>query len=253
MDTIDTKPCQVSPQQMQLISDYLIQFGITEFFYGITTKNRMPQGIDFKKLSRRVPKEMQKAQYSVFSSEKIRRFRHDYLQSFARIDAGYQEKNVMGLNIWRDPDYSGGKGAQFRKLMEQYGLNSRGVWYFPVKYHSDWTAVFVFFSNLERNELTQMLNDNIEEINAQLQLFSSSLNEQFITQINPITNFNCLSDKSLKVLALTAEGYACDEISHKLMLTESGVNYHLTRLKELFHAKNRAQLVNLAHTLGVLD
>ncbi|RTR33598.1 helix-turn-helix transcriptional regulator [Shewanella atlantica] len=253
MNTIDTKPCQISPQQLRLISDYMAQYGITEFFYGITTKSRMPQGIDFKKLSRRVPNEMQKAQYSVFSSEKIRRFRHDYLQSFARIDAGYQEKNVMGLNIWRDPDYSGGKGAQFRKLMEQYGLNSRGVWYFPVKYHSDWTAVFVFFSSLERNELTQILNDNMEEINAQLQLFSSSLNEQFITQINPITNFNCLSDKSLQVLALTAEGYACDEISQKLKLSESGVNYHLTRLKELFHAKNRAQLVNLAHTLGVLD
>lgn len=253
MNTIDTKPCQVSAQQMRLISEYMAQYGITEFFYGITTKNRMPQSNDFKKLRRRVPNEMQKAQYSIFSSEKIRRFRHHYLQSFARFDAGYQEKNVMGLNIWRDPDYCGGKGAQFKKLMEQNEINSRGVWYFPVKYHSDWTAVFVFFSNLERQALTQMLMDNMKEINAQLQLFSSSLNEQFITQINPITNFNCLSDKSLKVLALTAEGYACEEISNKLMLSESGVNYHLTRLKELFHAKNRAQLVNLAHTLGVLD
>jgi len=253
MDTIDTKPCQVSPQQMRLISEYMAQYGITEFFYGITTKNRMPQSNDFKKLRRRVPNEMQKAQYSVFSSEKIRRFRHAYLQSFARFDAGYQEKIVMGLNIWRDPDYSGGKGAQFKKLMEQNEINSRGVWYFPVKYHCDWTAVFVFFSNLERQALTQMLNDNMAEINAQLQLFSSSLNEQFITQINPVTNFNCLSEKSLQVLALTAEGFACDEISNKLILSESGVNYHLTRLKELFHAKNRAQLVNLAHTLGVLD
>lgn len=159
----------------------------------------------------------------------------------------------MGLNIWRAPDYSGGKGAQFKKLMEKNEINSRGVWYFPVKYHSDWAAVFVFFSNLERSELVQKLNDNLDEMNAQLQLFSSSLNEQFITQINPVTNFNCLSAKSLQVLALTAEGYACDEISKKIKLSESGVNYHLTRLKELFHAKNRAQLVNLAHTLGVLD
>ncbi|WP_299805313.1 helix-turn-helix transcriptional regulator [uncultured Shewanella sp.] len=73
-----------------------------------------------------------------------------------------------------------------------------------------------------------------------------------ITQLNPITNYNCLSDKSMQVLQLTEVGLSSDEIGERLVISESGVNYHQNKLKELFNAKNRVQLISFAHTLGEL-
>lgn len=253
MTSINTKPCPIDPEHIRLASEFLAGQGVSEFFYGITTKTLMPATNEFKKLRRRMPQEMLKAKYTVCSSDNILTFRHRYLQHFASGDEAYFDRNQPGPNIWRDPDYSGGKGEQFKRLMDEYGIVSRALWLLPVKYNPDWYAVFVLFSPLDRNTLSQNLNVNREQINYQLQLYSSLFNEQCIEQLNPISNFNCLSPKALQVLELTAQGYSCEEIGEKLVMTESGVHYHQNRLKELFNAKNRAQLVSFAHSFGVLD
>ncbi|RTR33596.1 helix-turn-helix transcriptional regulator [Shewanella atlantica] len=253
MKSIITKPCDIDPEHIRLASEFLAEQGVTEFFYGITTKTLMPATNEFKKLRRRMPKEMLKARYGIYSSDNIRIFRHRYLQHFASSDEAYFDKNLPGPNIWRDPDYSGAKGEQFKRLMDEYGIVSRALWLLPVKYNPDWYAVFVLFSPLDKSTLSRNIITNREQINYQLQLYSSLFNEQCIAQLNPISNFNCLSPKALQVLELTAQGFSCEEIGEKLVMTESGVHYHQNRLKELFNAKNRAQLVSFAHSLGVLD
>ncbi|WP_299794845.1 helix-turn-helix transcriptional regulator [uncultured Shewanella sp.] len=253
MTSIYTKPCDIDPEHIRLASEFLAEQGVSEFFYGITTKALMPATNEFKKLRRRMPKEMLKARYGICSSDSIRIYRHRYLQHFASGDEAYFDKNLPGLNIWRDPDYSGGKGEQFKRLMDEFSIVSRALWLLPIKYNPDWYAVFVMFSPLDRKTLSQKLNANREQIDYQLKLYSSLFNEQCIAQLNPISNFNCLSPKAIQVLELTAQGYSCEEIGEKLVMTESGVHYHQNRLKELFNAKNRAQLVSFAHSLGVLD
>jgi len=253
MTSIYTKPCDIDPEHIRLACEFLAEQGVSEFFYGITTKALMPVTNEFKKLRRRMPKEMLKARYGIYSSDSIRTFRQRYLQHFASGDEAYFDKNSPGPNIWRAPDYSGGKGEQFKRLMDEYGIVSRGLWLLPIKYNPDWFAVFVFFSPLDRKTLSLKLNDNREQIDYQLKLYSSLFNEQCIAQLNPISNFNCLSSKAIQVLELTAQGYSSEEIGETLVMTKSGVHYHQNRLKELFNAKNQAQLVSSAHTLGVLE
>ena len=253
MTNIYNKPCDIDREHVRLASEFLAEQGVSEFFYGITTKALMPVTNEFKKLRRRMPKEMLKASYGIYSTDSIRTFRHRYLQHFASGDEAYFDKNLSGLNVWRDPDYSGGKGEQFKRLMNEYSIASRALWLLPIKYNPDWYAVFVMFSPLDRKTLSQKLNANHEQIDYQLKLYSSLFNEQCIAQLNPISNFNCLSPKAIQVLELTAQGYSCEEIGEQLVMTESGVHYHQNRLKELFNAKNRAQLVSFAHTLGVLE
>ncbi len=253
MSNIETKPCNIDPVHIRQANDFLANHGIADFFYGITTKVKMPSLHQFKKLRSRLPAEMLKARYGIYSSDNIRIFRHRYLQHFASADEAYFDRNHPGPNVWRNPDYTGGKGEQFKRLMEEHGIVSRAAWLLPVKYNPDWHAAFVLFSDQPRETLLATFTKNREAIERQLQLYSSLFNDQCIAQLNPISNFNCLSLKSMQVLKMTAQGYSSDEIGHKLVISESGVNYHQNRLKELFYAKNRAQLVSLAHTQGVLN
>ncbi|MBL4912825.1 LuxR C-terminal-related transcriptional regulator [Shewanella schlegeliana] len=250
---IYTKRCDIDPRVLDNVSRFLRQYGINEFFYGITTKVIPPYSHQFKNLKRRIPADMIKCRYGVYSSERVLRFRHLYLQYFAADDSAYFRPHPMGMSIWADPDYSGPKGQRFAELMAEHQFCSRGVWHLPTSYHPDWLCAFVYFSDLPREELLARLQPHEAEIETQLMMFASYFNEQFISQINPISNFNCLSERSLTILRLTAEGYSSEELAAKLCITESGVNYHLDRLKELLNAKNRVQLISMGYSLGLLS
>ncbi|MGS0681981.1 helix-turn-helix transcriptional regulator [Shewanella sp. 125m-7] len=237
---------------MNLVSDYLRSYGITEFFYGITIKAKQTNSSPFKRLRRRRADEMLNARFMGFSSIEIMEYRHQYLTHFASYDLGFSEPQFMGLNFLKNADLRSPKGLQLQRLRDELNIKSWGTWRLPTKYNPNWDSVFVFHSDLEQDVLKQKITANQDEIDHQLLLYSTLFNDQCITQINPITNYNCLSDKSLQVLLLTAQGYSSDEIGEQLVISESGVNYHQNRLKELFNAKNRVQLVSFAHTLGVL-
>ncbi len=248
-----TKPCNIDPSHIDQVCEYLAQFGITQFFYGIISKAKVPSSQEFNKLRRRRPLEMLKAKRVICSSPSILEYRHSYLQYFAASDEGYLSKQHMGPNIFKEVDTRSLKGQQFQRLNEEHGIRSRMLWLLPIKYHSDWQGGFVFFSELSTEMLKQTVMANQAKIDHQLTLYSCLFNDRCIEQLNPISNFNCLSSKALQVLELTAQGYSSEEIGEHLVISESGVNYHQNRLKELFNAKNRAQLVSFAHTLGVLD
>ncbi|USD36104.1 LuxR family transcriptional regulator [Ferrimonas sp. SCSIO 43195] len=253
MSTVLTQKCPIDGDHLQRASAYLAQFGITHFFYGITTKVMIPSLHQFKKLRRRLPQEMIQAKCGVYSSDAILTFRHHYLQHFAATDEAYFNKHPLGLSVWQDPDLSGAKGEQFARLLEDYQIRSRGVWHLPIRQHPDWLAAFVFFSDLDRATLLANLSANEADIGHHLALYAALFNEQCIARLNPIANFSCLSERALAILRLTAEGNSSEEVAEQLSLTESGVNYHLDRIKELLNARNRAQLISMAHTMGLLD
>ncbi|RTR33594.1 helix-turn-helix transcriptional regulator [Shewanella atlantica] len=247
------KHCDIAPKYISFVREYLADYGVTEFFYGITIKMKPTTSEMFKKLRQRLPNEMLKARFMLCSSKAIMEYRHHYLSHFAAYDDGYFEKQNLGLNLLKNADITTPKGQQLQRLREEYGFQSWGAWRLPVKYNPNWEAVYVFFSDLDQATLRQNLQAHQEQIDHQLLLYSSLFNDQCIAQLNPISNFNCLSPKAIQVLELTAQGYSSEEIGEKLVMTKSGVHYHQNRLKELFNAKNQAQLVSSAHTLGVLE
>lgn len=245
--------CPVDEALMAHLKRYLSQYGITEFFYGITTRLQPQSPHQFRKLYRRRPSEMNRAAYTVASSPDILQFRSRYLQHFASQDKAYFNRHPMGLSVWDDPDEKTRTGSQLVRLMSDYGLRSRGVWHLPSSYSPNWLAVFVFFSDLPRDQLLQNLSAEQGEIELRLSLYSSLLSERHIAKLNPITNFNCISERSLMILKLTAFGHSSAELAAQLSLTESGVNYHLDRLKQLFNARNRTHLIGLAYRYGLID
>ncbi|MBW3140553.1 LuxR C-terminal-related transcriptional regulator [Ferrimonas balearica] len=245
--------CQVDEKWLSSLKHYLAQYGITEFHYGFTTRLQPESPHQFRKLYRRRPNEMIRAAYCVASSQRILQYRSRYLQHFAAQDQPYFNRHPMGLSVWDDPKSDSRSGPQLARLMEEYGLKSRGVWHLPTSYSPNWLAVFVFFSDQPREVLLRNLTEAESEIELQLTLYSSLLSEHFIAKLNPITNFNCISDRSLLILKLTAFGHSSAELATMLSLTESGVNYHLDRLKQLFNARNRTHLIGLAYRYGLID
>lgn len=252
MNNSTTRPCELNPKYINLVSDYLSRYGVTQFFYGITIKQKQTNASPFKRLRRRRADEMLNARFMGFSSTQIMEYRHQYLTHFASHDIAYAEPQFMGLNLLKNADIHSARGLQLQRLRDELNIKSWGTWRLPTRFNPNWDSVFVFFSDQPQAVLKQALTTKLDEIDHQLLLYSTLFNDTCITQLNPITNYNCLSDKSMQVLQLTAEGLSSDEIGEQLMISESGVNYHQNRLKELFNAKNRAQLVSFAHGLGVL-
>ncbi|SDJ84871.1 regulatory protein, luxR family [Ferrimonas sediminum] len=253
--SIETQSCNIDPKHIRRVREFLLPYGVMDFFYSIITHVNRPALHQFKKLGRRLPREVAKARRIICSRDDLREFRHRYLTHFATTDITYKayfNNHRSGLSVWGAPDLSDNKRSQFRRLLEDYGVSSLAVWHLPIRHHPGWYSEFVFVSDLGREALLRQLGQHQQQIEYQLQLFACHFNELCISELNPIVNFNCLSDKALQVLKLTAEGYSSDEVAQTLSMTESGVYYHLERLKDRLCARNRVQLISQAHTLGLL-
>lgn len=204
----------------------------------------------FKKLEKRLPLEMANVQYAIFSDERTRHYRDAYLKVFARHDECYFEKKVAGPNIWRQPDSS---QVQLVNLLKDNEINSRVAWLLPSKFHPSWMNMFMLHSSLTDHELKTAIDQNREKIDRLLQVYAEFFSSKYIHLLNPIVNFNCLTTTSIKILQLAAEGTSSPDIAKSLYLTERGVNYHIDRMKVLFGAKNRVQLISRAFQMGILN
>ncbi|ABV36750.1 hypothetical protein Ssed_2141 [Shewanella sediminis HAW-EB3] len=265
-DSIQTKMCLFSqcfylvtiltencPLSVGIIQDFLASLealGINGFFYGITSNINLGQVHPFKKLEKRLPLEMAKVHYAVFSDERTRLYRDAYLNVFARHDEYYFEKKVVGPNLWRQPDAS---QAQLLNLLKDNEINSRVAWLLPSKYHPSWMNMFMLHSSLSDQDLKVAIDENREKIDRLLQVYAEFFSSKYIHLLNPIFNFNCLTTTSIKILKLAAEGTSSPDIAKSLYLTERGVNYHIDRMKVLFGAKNRVQLISRAFQIGILN
>ncbi len=248
--TILTKNC---PLPVSFIHDFLASLEVLEvtgFFYGITSNINLGQVHPFKKLEKRLPLDMAKVQYGIFSDEKTRLYRDAYLNVFARHDECYFKKKVAGPNLWRQPDAS---QVQLLNLLKDNGIRSRVAWLLPSKYHSSWMNMFMLHSSLSDQDLKVAIDENREKIDRFLQVYAEFFSSKYIHLLNPIFNFNCLTTTSIKILQLAAEGTSSPDIAKSLYLTERGVNYHIDRMKVLFGAKNRAQLISRAFQMGILN
>lgn len=245
-----TENCPLPDGMVKDLLEALAPIGVQGFFYGVTTDVTNIRVHSFRKLYKRLPLEMARARYAVFSDERTRLYRDSYLRVFARHDPCYFERKRMGPNLWRAP----GKGQQqLQKLMEEFNIRSRVAWLLPCRYHPGWICVFLLHSSLADDEIKSALLDHQEGLERRLRVFSDSLASQWIHRLNPIYNFNCITEKGLEVLRLAAEGLPSQQIAQQLCLTERGVNYHIDRMKGLFGAKNRVQLISRGFQMGILN
>ncbi|USD37483.1 LuxR C-terminal-related transcriptional regulator [Ferrimonas sp. SCSIO 43195] len=245
-----TENCPLPDGVVGDLMDLLAPLGVQGFFYGITTDVTNTQIHSFRKLHKRLPLEMARARYAVFSDERTRLYRDTYLRVFARHDPCYFERKRMGPNLWRQPAED---QEQLKRLLEEFNIRSRVAWLLPCRYHPGWISVFLLHSSLPEGELKAALSAHQVSLERGLRVFSDSLASQWIQRLNPIYNFRCITDKGLEVLRLAAEGMASQSIARKLCLTERGVNYHIDRMKALFGAKNRAQLISRGFQMGILN
>lgn len=62
-----------------------------------------------------------------------------------------------------------------------------------------------------------------------------------------------LTQRHLEVLQMVARGITYKEVGETLGLTERTVKYHMERILEMLHLKNRAQLIVYATKMGIIE
>lgn len=245
-----TENCPIPIDFIKDLMDQLEVLGVNGFIYGTTSDINQGQVHPFRKLEKRLPIKMANCCYGIFSDEGTRIFRDTYLRLFAGNDEGFFEKKVIGPNLWRQPD----KGQPLLiKLMEKNGINTRIAWLLPSKFHKSWVNVFILHSSLSQQQMKEALEKHGDKIQRLLEVYSEYFSSKYIHLLNPVTNFKCLTSKSINILQLAAEGTSSPDIAKSLYLTERGVNYHIDRMKVLFGAKNRVQLISRAFQMGILN
>lgn len=245
-----TESCPVPTETVEDLLSQLSVLGVNGFFYGIGANPNPGQDHPYKKLEKRLPLKMAKVRYAIFSDEKIRRLRDTYLKVFARHDECYFEKKAMGPNLWRQPDST---QHQLIKLLKESDINSRVIWLLPTKYHKSWVNTFMLYSSLSDKEMKAAIDDNSDKINRLLELYGEYFSSKYIHLLNPVYNFHCMTPTSKTILEMAAEGVSTQRIAKALFLSERGVIYHLDKMKVIFGANNRAQLVSRAFQMGIMN
>ncbi len=64
---------------------------------------------------------------------------------------------------------------------------------------------------------------------------------------------NQLSDKQLQVLILLSQGYSNSEIGTAIVLAESTIKFHVSKIYSILDVGNRTECVAEAHRLGIID
>jgi len=95
-------------------------------------------------------------------------------------------------------------------------------------------------------ELVNMIN-NIEEY--EIPFLQQILSQQDVGY----TKLGQLTERQLEVLEMVAKGITYKEMGIALGLTERTVKYHMERILELLHLKNRAELISYATRMGIVE
>jgi len=228
---------------------HLAVLGVNGFSYAIAANPNSEPKNTFKKLQKRHPQNMSQIRYLLISDEKTRRFRDSYLNFFARNDRSFFEIQVMGPNLWAQPESS---RQQLISLLNENQIKSRVKWLLPNRFNKSWVSFFMLHSSLNDTEMKDSLHHNKDKIQRILEVYSEYFASKYIHELNPVYNFDCLKKTSKTILHMAADGMSTQSIADELYLSERGVIYHLDRMKELLDAKNRVQLISRAYQMGML-
>ncbi len=115
-----------------------------------------------------------------------------------------------------------------------------------------WHCQFLLNSRMPPAELSRWLLDKQHELLTTCSYFHALLMRDYHQYFNPWLAGDVICDRALDVLTLTADGFSSRDVAKKVNLSEKGVNYHLTQLRELLGANNRVHLVSVAKDMMLI-
>ena len=181
---------------------------------------------------------------------RLNAFGSGYMQQFAANDKNFQHSITTASSFIYDYDKAPAGSREYHKA---FAVGSTLVIPFFSKNHPDWRLRLVVHSSLDARQLTQVLDSNQQPFNRELRHLYLDLMDQFEPRLNPFQAQQAsFHPKALKVLKLFSEGDSSKVIASKLHLTEKGVDYHLSVMRERLNARNRTHLVSQAYQQGLL-
>ena len=197
-------------------------------------------------------KRSQKRSNFLFSNENMKSLRRDFSAIGLWNDPNLQKYLKSDFAIFRY-DVDDEINYRCRKILDKYNVKSRLFYRYHDLDHPEFSVEFLLMSSAKPQELELIIANIKEQLTDDLREFHNIVFSSRLTPLlSPFLGLGLISDKGKQILYLIAKGYSRSEISSKLYLTERGVDYHLSKIKNLFGAKSNAELIAYAYKYKLL-
>ncbi|QIZ76467.1 response regulator transcription factor [Ferrimonas lipolytica] len=237
---------------MNELSKLAQQSGFDGFCFSIRPIESLNPLPDIKRLSKLFRNYAARQKHLVYWDDRSKAIREDYYRTVSKIDVE-SHNNSLGFNLWLGKSHSTKNAERIAYFKEKHGLTCVVNFRVELAGIEGWHGVFNLFSSEEPSKVQSLLSSNESHLAWQLQLYSSHLCQLYMPQLNPIANFECLSEKSFNIIELMADDYNNAQIASTLHLSERGVSYHIDRLKQVFNVRSRTALISKIYRFGLLS
>lgn len=228
----------------------LTEYGFGDFCFIIIAKdhNFNKNIISMRNLDLKI---MNKQKYIISSSRKALNLWEMFFSYYAKYDERVRNKKITkGHRLWPGVDVNNKTGGYINEVFMENNVNS--IVSSVIDISDDLLGSYTLLSENSRDKTNEMLKHNSQELDITLKLFAQYFSCVHMAELNPVQNFNGISEKSIVILKLLARGKTLEEMSSELHLTKRGVVYHIEKLKNEFACNNRNELVDKSHKLGLL-
>jgi len=227
------------------------QFGFSEFCFFLLAEDNL-HNHKLPAMNNFTLKAMKRQKHILASSLQATQVLNKRLRTHARQGNNINFNQLdFGPNIWTGSEIAtlsiNSPEPQLNVISYQQDML---VW--TLKLHSGFVGVYALIADKRQPNLSATLAENGKDIEVSLMLFGEFFALSHIDKLNPVENFGVLSNKSMVILNLLAAGMSVDEISAFRAISNRGVCYHIDKLKRCFGCRNRYQLIDTAHKLGML-
>jgi len=187
----------------------------------------------------------------IASSEVALQIHNRYFHFYSQHDQYIKNRQLtITPNLWKVANQRLKSATLMSETLEQHSIQSIVTW--PVVVHYNLIGCFTLFSENSDEQMQQLITDAQQDIGLALRIFGNHFSLAHINELNPIENFNCMSERAVAVVRALAGGKTVEQIGGELFMTRRGVCYYIEQLKKSFICGNRYQLVDRAHKLGLL-
>ncbi|MGB0664052.1 MAG: helix-turn-helix transcriptional regulator [Pontibacterium sp.] len=124
-------------------------------------------------------------------------------------------------------------------------LNVSGRVIVPIASRHDdyWFKFFVLYLKTPEQDSQAWFSERKQWLLPLLNRVSHVLSFDQTVEANPYLKLDVLSDTCRRIMLFTSQGDSVKQVAEKVGLSQEGVTYHITRVKRLFGAKNKTQLI----------
>ncbi|WP_153914585.1 LuxR C-terminal-related transcriptional regulator [Shewanella sp. TC10] len=217
------------------------ELGNRDIIYFIDTNNECPLEINKKKLGNKRTN-MLSSSINVMNFAKVSR------KKWAPVDENTPLSRIKQFHHWEYSNWSNKSKSPLTE-MKKFGYESKITINVPCAFNPNFYGSFFM---LFEDEVV-LPQDYLFKLEKRLIEFQHEVIFKQQNLLNPIMDYQIISEPERKTIQLVASGASRGDIATECFLTNRGVDYRLAVIKKKLGVKTWSQMVFLAANLGLIQ